>query len=41
MSIVQISAELCPVIKVGSLGNVVYGLSWELESKGNCIELIF
>ena len=29
-----------PVIKVDGLGDVVYGLSRELESQSNCVELI-
>jgi starch synthase len=40
MYIVQIASECAPVIKAGGLGDVVYGLSKELEIKGNCVELI-
>lgn len=40
MYIVQIASECAPVIKAGGLGDVVYGLSTELENKGNCVELI-
>ncbi|MFE1746343.1 glycogen synthase GlgA [Coleofasciculus sp. H7-2] len=40
MYIVQIASECAPVIKAGGLGDVVYGLSRELEKQGNCVELI-
>ena len=40
MYIVQIASECAPVIKAGGLGDVVYGLSRELEVRGNCVELI-
>ena len=40
MYIVQIASECAPVIKAGGLGDVVYGLSRELENRGNCVELI-
>jgi starch synthase len=40
MYIVQIASECAPVIKAGGLGDVVYGLSRELEIRGNCVELI-
>ncbi len=40
MYIVQIASECAPVAKVGGLGDVVYGLSRELEIKGNCVEII-
>ncbi|MBD2542238.1 glycogen synthase GlgA [Coleofasciculus sp. FACHB-SPT36] len=40
MYIVQIASECAPVIKAGGLGDVVYGLSRELENQGNCVELI-
>ena len=40
MYIVQIASECAPVIKAGGLGDVVYGLSRELELQGHCIELI-
>ncbi|OLP20170.1 starch synthase [Leptolyngbya sp. 'hensonii'] len=40
MYIVQIASECAPVIKAGGLGDVVYGLSRELETRGHCIELI-
>ena len=40
MYIVQIASECAPVIKAGGLGDVVYGLSRELEIRGNCVEII-
>lgn len=40
MYIVQIASECAPVIKAGGLGDVVYGLSRELEIRGNTVELI-
>ncbi|MGF1539811.1 MAG: glycogen synthase GlgA [Pleurocapsa sp.] len=40
MYIVQIASECAPVIKAGGLGDVVYGLSRELEVRGNCVEII-
>ncbi|MBD2576943.1 glycogen synthase GlgA [Oscillatoria sp. FACHB-1406] len=40
MYIVQIASECAPVIKAGGLGDVVYGLSREMESRGHCVELI-
>ncbi|NEZ61937.1 glycogen synthase GlgA [Leptolyngbyaceae cyanobacterium CCMR0082] len=40
MYIVQIASECAPVIKAGGLGDVVYGLSRELELSGHTIELI-
>jgi starch synthase len=40
MYIVQIASECAPVIKAGGLGDVVYGLSRELEEQGHCVELI-
>jgi starch synthase len=40
MFIVQIASELAPVAKVGGLGDVVYGLSRELETRGNAVEII-
>jgi starch synthase len=38
--IVQIASECAPVIKAGGLGDVVYGLSRELENQGHVVELI-
>lgn len=40
MYIIQIASECAPVIKAGGLGDVVYGLSRELENRGHCVELI-
>ncbi|MGV2830169.1 glycogen synthase GlgA [Myxosarcina sp. GI1(2024)] len=40
MYVVQIASECAPVIKAGGLGDVVFGLSRELENKGHCVELI-
>lgn len=40
MYIVQIASECAPVIKAGGLGDVVYGLSRELENRGNTVEII-
>jgi starch synthase len=40
MYIVQIASECAPVIKAGGLGDVVYGLSSELETRGHTVELI-
>lgn len=40
MYIIQVASECAPVIKAGGLGDVVYGLSRELENRGHCVELI-
>lgn len=40
MYIVQIASECAPVIKAGGLGDVVYGLSRALETRGHTVELI-
>jgi starch synthase len=40
MYIVQIASECAPVIKAGGLGDVVYGLSRELETRGHAVEII-
>jgi starch synthase len=40
LNIVQICTELSPVAKVGGLADVVYGLSNELEIRGNSVEII-
>ncbi|MGD8935383.1 MAG: glycogen synthase GlgA [Thiogranum sp.] len=40
MYIVMVSSECAPVAKVGGLGDVVLGLSRELEIRGNAVEII-
>lgn len=40
MYIVMIASECTPVAKVGGLGDVVFGLSRELEIRGNSVEII-
>lgn len=40
MHIVQISAEMNPIAKVGGLGDVILGLSRELSWKGHHVEII-
>jgi starch synthase len=40
MFVVQITPELAPVAKVGGLADVVFGLSRELEIRGNAVEII-
>lgn len=40
MYIAMISAECAPVVKVGGLADVVYGISRELEIRGNAVEII-
>jgi starch synthase len=40
MYIVMVSSECAPVAKVGGLGDVVFGLSRELEIRGNAVEII-
>jgi len=40
MFIAMISSELAPVAKVGGLGDVLFGLSRELEVRGNSVEII-
>lgn len=40
MYIAMVSAELAPVAKVGGLADVVFGLSRELEIRGNAVEII-
>lgn len=40
MFIVQIAPECAPVVKAGGLGDVVFGLSRELEIRGNDVEII-
>jgi starch synthase len=40
MYIVMVASECAPVAKVGGLGDVVYGLSRELEIRGNSVEIL-
>lgn len=40
MFIVMVASECAPVAKVGGLGDVVAGLSRELEIRGNAVEII-
>lgn len=40
MYIMMVSPECAPVAKVGGLGDVVFGLSRELEIRGNSVEII-
>lgn len=40
MFIAMIASECAPVAKVGGLGDVVFGLSRELEIRGNSVEII-
>jgi starch synthase len=40
MFIVMVASELAPVAKVGGLGDVVFGLSRELEIRGHTVEII-
>src|SRR5205809_1086273 len=40
MYIIMLASECAPVAKVGGLGDVVFGLSRELEIRGNSVEII-
>src|SRR6266478_1224245 len=40
MYIVMLAPECAPVAKVGGLGDVVFGLSRELEIRGHSVEII-
>lgn len=40
MYIVMVASECAPVAKVGGLGDVVFGLSRELQIRGNAVEII-
>jgi starch synthase len=40
MFIMMVSSELAPVAKVGGLGDVVFGLSRELEIRGHSVEIL-
>ena len=40
MYIVQIASECAPVAKVGGLADVIFGLSRELEIRGNEVQIV-
>ena len=40
MYIAMVASECAPVAKVGGLGDVVFGLSRDLEIRGNSVEII-
>jgi starch synthase len=40
MYIMMVASECAPVAKVGGLADVVFGLSRELEIRGNAVEII-
>ncbi len=40
MHIVMVASECAPAAKVGGLGDVVYGLSRELELRGHAVEIV-
>jgi len=40
MYVVMVATECSPVVQVGGLADVVYGLSRELEIRGNAVEII-
>jgi starch synthase len=40
MFVVMVASECAPVAQAGGLGDVVYGLSRELELRGNAVEII-
>src|ERR1700756_3151587 len=40
MYIVMVATECSPVVQAGGLADVVYGLSRELEIRGNAVEII-
>ncbi len=40
MYVVMVASECAPVAKVGGLGDVVFGLSRELEIRGNAVEIV-
>src|SRR6476620_5357791 len=40
MYVVRVATECSPVVQVGGLADVVYGLSRELEIRGNAVEII-
>src|SRR5437899_1042482 len=40
MFVIMISPECAPVAKVGGLGDVIHGLSWQLALNGHHLEII-
>ena len=40
MFVVMVASECAPVAQAGGLGEVVFGLSRELELRGNTVEII-
>jgi len=40
MYILMVAPECAPVAKAGGLGDVVFGLSRELEIRGNAVEIV-
>ncbi len=40
LNVVMITPELAPAVKIGGLADVVFGLSRELEIRGNSVEII-
>jgi starch synthase len=39
MYVVMVATECSPVVQVGGLADVVYGLGRELEIRGNAVEI--
>ena len=40
MFVVMVASECAPVAQAGGLGDVVFGLSRELELRGNAVEIV-
>ena len=40
MFVVMVATECAPVAQAGGLGDVVFGLSRELELRGNAVEIV-
>ena len=40
MFVVMVASECAPVAQVGGLGQVIFGLSRELELRGHAVEII-
>jgi starch synthase len=38
--VVMVASECAPVVQAGGLGEVVYGLSRELEIRGHAVEIV-